>query len=510
MKKNIGENIINNLIKLIILLIGLILQFFFIFFIYGATNTLATYAEIIFEIIKFVSIIYIIYKPVNETYKIIWIILLMFAPILGFTAYMLWGNNGTPKKLKKKIKIEKEKSKKILNINYELYDELKEERKKEAKYLLNVSDYPIYQNSEIKYFELGEKVYEKMKKDLMNAKKYILMEFFIISSGKMWNEIYEILKQKRKENIEIYVIYDSLGSLLKKPKNLKKQLEEIGVKVLSFNPFTPFIRSYINYRDHRKIVVVDGIIAYTGGINIGDEYINENSRLGHWKDCGVRVKGTAVKSFITIFFKLWNENNDMQVDYKEYISDTKEEQKNNGYIIPYSDNPLNKRNPSENTYINIINNAKKYVYIETPYLILDRETNQALINASLAGIDIRIITPKIPDKKLVNACTKSFYGELLNAGIKIYEYEPGFIHSKIIVSDDEVANIGTSNFDYRSFYLNYECGVWIYKTKTEINIKDDFMNTLEKCEEIKLETWEKRKIDIKILEALLRLISPLL
>lgn len=510
MKKNIGENIINNLIKLIILLIGLILQFFFIFFIYGATNTLATYAEIIFEIIKFVSIIYIIYKPVNETYKIIWIILLMFAPILGFTAYMLWGNNGTPKKLKKKIKIEKEKTKKILNINYELYDELKEERKKEAKYLLNVSDYPIYQNSEIKYFELGEKVYEKMKKDLMNAKKYILMEFFIISSGKMWNEIYEILKQKRKENVEIYVIYDSLGSLLKKPKNLKKQLEEIGVKVLSFNPFTPFIRSYINYRDHRKIVVVDGIIAYTGGINIGDEYINENSRLGHWKDCGVRVKGTAVKSFITIFFKLWNENNDMQVDYKEYISDIKEEQKNTGYIIPYSDNPLNKRNPSENTYINIINNAKKYVYIETPYLILDRETNQALINASLAGIDIRIITPKIPDKKLVNACTKSFYGELLNAGIKIYEYEPGFIHSKIIVSDDEVANIGTSNFDYRSFYLNYECGVWIYKTKTEINIKDDFMNTLEKCEEIKLETWEKRKIDIKILEALLRLISPLL
>jgi len=511
MKKNIGENIINNLIKLIILLIGLILQIIFIFFLYGATNTLANYANIIFEIVKFISIIYIIYKPVNESYKIIWIILLMFVPVLGFTAYMLWGNNGTPKQLKKKIQKERKKAKKILIPNNDIYETIKnKERKKEANYLLNVTDYPIYYNDNAKYFDVGDKYYENLKQDLLNAKKYILLEFFIISAGKMWDEIYEILKQKSKENVKIYIIYDSLGSLLKKPKKLNKQLEKINVNVLPFNPLTPFIRSYINHRDHRKIVVIDGLIAYTGGINIGDEYINIKSRLGHWKDCGVRITGESVKNLIVIFFKLWNINAKKQINYTKYIEEIKDTKTKHGYIIPYSDNPLYKWNPSENTYINMIKNSKKYVYIMTPYLILDRETNQALINASLSGIDVRIMTPYIPDKKLVNACTKSFYGELLSAGIKIYEYKPGFIHSKTIVSDDEVAYIGTTNFDYRSFYLNYECGIWIYNTKTELEIKKDFIKTLEKCEEIKLEEWSKRKIDVKILEALIRLISPLL
>ena len=511
MKKNIGENIINNLIKLIILLIGLILQIFFIVFIYGATNTIANYAEIIFEIIKFLSIIYIIYKPVNESYKIIWIILLMFMPILGFTAYMLWGNNKTPKKLKQKILRERKKSQKILDDNEEITQSIKtKSRKKEVDFLKNTTEYPVYYNETTEYFDVGDKYYEQLKKDLINAKKYILLEFFIISSSKMWNEIYEILKQKRKENVKIYLIYDALGSLLKKPKNLKQQLEAINVNVLAFNPLTPVIRSYINYRDHRKIVVIDGQIAYTGGINIGDEYININSRLGHWKDCGAKITGESVKNFIVIFFKLWNLHAKKHVNYKTYIDEIETTTKNNGYILPYADDPLNKKNPSQNTYINIINNAKEYVYIMTPYLILDRETNQSLINAALAGVDVRIITPFIPDKKLVNACTKSFYGALLNAGVKIYEYKPGFIHSKIVVSDDDVAYVGTANLDYRSFYLNYECGIWIHKTKTELKIKKDFLETIENCIEIKLEVWEKRNIDIKILEALLRLISPLL
>lgn len=511
MKKNIGENIINNLIKLIILLIGLILQIAFIMFVYGATNTIANYAAIIFEMIKFLSIIYIIYKPVNESYKIIWIILLMFIPILGFTAYMLWGNNKTPKKLKQRILREKKKIQKVLDENEEIAKSIKSKsRKKEVDFLKNTTEYPVYYNESTEYFEVGDKYYEQLKKDLVNAKKYILLEFFIISTSKMWDEIYEILKQKSKENVKIYLIYDALGSLLKKPKNLKQQLEEINVNVLAFNPLTPVIRSYINYRDHRKIVVIDGKIAYTGGINIGDEYINVNSRLGHWKDCGAKITGESVKNFIVIFFKLWNLYSKNHINYKSYIDEIEPTTKNNSYILPFSDDPLNKKNPSQNTYINIINNAKEYVYITTPYLILDRETNQALINASLSGVDVRIITPHIPDKKLVNACTKSFYEQLLKSGIKIYEYKPGFIHSKIIVSDDDVAYLGTANLDYRSFYLNYECGIWIHKTKTELKIKKDFLDTIENCIEIKLEVWEKRNIDIKILEALLRLISPLL
>lgn len=507
MKKNKGENnIINNIIKILILCLGVALQIILLLFLFGATNTLAGYAKISFEVIKFISVIYIIYKNQNPAYKIIWIILLMFLPVAGFVAYILWGNNKTPKRIKKILKEEKQ----VLTPKEEIYEKIEnEDRKKEAKYLTNATDYPIYYSDNIEYFETGDRFYEKLKEDLKNAKKYILIEFFIISKGKMWNEIYEILKEKSNQNVKIYLIYDSLGSLLKKPKNLNQQLEEITVEYLPFNPLTPLIRSYINYRDHRKIIIIDGKIAYTGGINIGDEYINLTSRLGHWKDCGIRLTGECIKSFVTIFFKNWNINK-RKVDYEKLINEISEANKGNGYIIPFSDSPNNKKNPSENTYINIINNAKKYVYIMTPYLILDSETEQALINSCIAGVEIKIITPYIPDKKLVNACTKSFYGQLLDAGVKIYEYKPGFIHSKVIISDDEVATIGTANFDFRSFYLNYECGVWMYKTKEELKIKKDFIDTLEKCEEIKIETWKQRKLDIRIIEALLRLISPLL
>ena len=511
MRKNKGENnIINNIIKILILFIGVALQIIILIFLFGATTTLSNYAKITFETIKFISIIYIVYKTQNPAYKIIWIILMMFLPVAGFVAYILWGNNKTSKRLKQKIRIETNKATSALKYNEQIYEQIiKEDRKKEAKFLTNVTKYPIYYNESTTYFETGEKYYEKLKEDLKNAKEYILIEFFIISKGKMWDEIYEILKEKRKKNVEIYIIFDSLGCLLKKPKNFKNQLEEIGVKYLSFNPLTPFIRSYINFRDHRKIVVIDGKVAYTGGINIGDEYINLTNRLGNWKDSGARITGEAVKNFIVIFFKIWDLNKE-EVIYENLINKIKPTTEKNGFIIPFSDNPHNKKNPSENTYINIINNAKKYVYIMTPYLILDSETSQALINSSLAGVDIKIITPYIPDKKLVNACTKSFYSQLLKAGIKIYEYKPGFIHSKVILSDDEVATISTANLDFRSFYLNYECGIWIYNTKEELKIKKDFEKTLEQSKEIKKEIWETRKIDIKIIEALLRLISPLL
>ena len=292
---------------------------------------------------------------------------------------LFWGNTKDSKKTKKRIKEETIKSKKLLNKNDYLFNNItSSSRKKEANYIMNVTNYPIYENETIDYFETGEKYYQDLLEELKKAKEYILMEFFIISEGKMWNEIYEILKEKQKENVKIYLIYDSLGSLLKKPKHLKKQLEEINVKYLHFNPLTPVIRSYINYRDHRKIVVIDGICAYTGGINIGDEYININSRLGIWKDCGVKITGEGIKNFIVIFFKFWNVFSKDKVDYKDMIDSVKtNEEEKEGYIIPYSDNPQNKYNPSENTYINIINHAKKYVYITTPYLILDTETTNA-------------------------------------------------------------------------------------------------------------------------------------
>lgn len=511
MKKNKGENsIINNIIKIIILLFAIAIQIILFIFLFGATSTLSNYAQIIFEIIKFLSVIYIIYKDQNAAYKIVWIILLLFMPIAGFVAYLFWGNNKSPKHIKEKINNDTNKSKKLLPQCEEIINDIKNlDRKKEVKFLINSSTYPIYNNKKIEYLKIGEEYYERLIQDLKEAKEYILIEYFIISDGKMWNEIYEILKEKRKQKVKVYMTYDALGSLFKKPKHIKEKLENIGIEYLAFNPLTPFIRSYINYRDHRKIVVIDGKVGYTGGINIGDEYINFTHRLGHWKDCGIRIEGEGTKNLVSIFFSIWNINK-KNVNYEKYIKEIETTEKKQGYIIPFSDNPHNKINPYQNSYINIINNTQKYVYIMTPYLILDSETEQALINTALSGVNIKIITPSIPDKKLVNACTKSFYGKLLEAGIEIYEYKPGFIHSKVILSDDEVSIVGTANFDFRSFYLNYECGIWMYNTKEELNIKKDFEETLKQCEQIKLEVWKKRKLDIRIIEALLRLISPLL
>ncbi len=511
MKKNKGENVvINNLIKLLIIFVGLVLQVMLLFFLYGATSRLVEYANIVFEVVKIVLVIYIIYKPQNDAYKIIWIILILFVPVLGFIAYLLWGNNKISKRLKAKISAFDDEIGYLFSDYDDILNRINDSsRKKEARYLSNVTNYGVYCSDGVDYFSTGEEYYRSLKESLIRAKKYILMEFFIVSDGMMWKEIYEILKSKSSEGVDIYLIYDSLGSLFKKPSHFHDDLNKINVKYLSFNPLIPLVRSYINYRNHRKIVVVDGLVAYTGGINIGDEYINLKSRVGYWKDCGIRVTGECVKSFVAIFFEIWN----ISKEYKNFaglLDGVCSDKNGDGFIIPYSDQSSNRNNPSENTYINIINNAKGYVYIMTPYLILDSEIESALVNASLSGIDVRIVTPFIPDKKLVNACTKSFYGRLLEAGIKIYEYKPGFVHSKVIVSDDCVANVGTVNFDFRSFYLNYECGVWIYNTGEEIKIRDDILNTIDNSFMIELETWKKRKVGIKILEAILRVISPLL
>lgn len=510
MKKNKGENnIINILLKLIVLILGLILQIVVIVFLYGATSGIAFYGEFIFEIIKFVSIIYIIYKPINASYKIIWIILLMFMPVFGFVAYMLWGNNKVSKKLKVKLSKIRRDTNKLLCVDKELYNGISnKERLKEAMYLLNVTDYPIYRCGDVDYFSVGEDYYKHLLDDLNSASKYIFIEFFIISDSIMWKEIYNILCKKVNEGVKVYLIYDSLGSLLKKPKDLDIQLSNAGINFLKFNPLTPLIRSYINYRDHRKIVVIDGHVCYTGGINVGDEYININSRLGLWKDSGIRVTGSCVNSFIIMFLKLWNLNSEDFLKYKDFLND--ELSMNDGYIIPYSDNPMNKYNPSENTYINIINNASSYVYIMTPYLILDSEMESSLISASLSGIDVRIVVPSIPDKRFVNACTKSFYNNLIKSGIKIYEYTPGFIHSKVVLSDDEVCNVGTVNFDFRSFYLNYECGAWLYDINVSKKIKNDFNETFNVSKEITFSDIKRKRISVKVMEALLRLISPLL
>ena len=378
----------------------------------------------------------------------------------------------------------------------------------QVQYISNYVGYPIYDNTEIKYFPLGEDVYPVMIEELKKAKKFIFLEYFIIGKGKMWQGILDILEQKVKEGVDVRVIYDDVGSISSLPNKYDRFLESKGIKCVVFNKLKPIIAVIMNNRDHRKIMVIDGNVSFSGGINIADEYINKKEKYGHWKDNGIMIKGEATWNFTVMFLKIWNayrEDDDTFEKFRPTIKDVKAD----GYILPYGENPLDDEIVGENIYLNIINQAKKYVYIFTPYLIIDSEMLSAITLASKRGVDVRIVTPGIPDKKIVFTLTRSYYKMLKKDGVKIYEYTPGFLHSKVFVCDDDIATVGTLNLDYRSLYLHFECGIYIYESKVIEEIKRDALDTMEKSHLVS--DKESNAGFIKsIFQAVLKLAAPLM
>ncbi len=359
---------------------------------------------------------------------------------------------------------------------------------------------------------MGQAYFEALLEELEKAEKFIFMEYFIIEEGQMWNSILEILKRKAKQGVEVRIIYDDFGCMMTLPKNYNKKLEEYGIKCSIFNPANPIFTVIYNNRTHRKITVIDGKVAFTGGLNLADEYINKVEKFGYWKDTGILIKGEGVWSFTTMFLNIWNFLIKSDEDYSLYKCNEFKEYENlsDGYVIPFSDSPLDKEIVSSNVYIALINNATKYVYITTPYLIIDHEMTSALCYAAKRGIDVRIITPHIPDKKVVFEVTRSNYPILIEAGVKIYEYLPGFMHAKSFVVDDLYSVIGTINLDYRSLFLHFECGIWIYNSKTIFDIKKDFLSTIEECKLITLEEATNISGLKELLRAILKVFAPLM
>ncbi|MBQ7534149.1 MAG: cardiolipin synthase, partial [Stomatobaculum sp.] len=379
-----------------------------------------------------------------------------------------------------------------------------------CRYLNRSNCFPLYEHTSVTYFPLGEYKFEAMLEELEKARKFIFMEYFIIEEGYMWGRILDILIRKASEGVEIRVLYDGTCEMATLPVNYWKLLEAKGIKASPFSPIKPVLSTHYNYRDHRKILVIDGKVAFNGGVNLADEYINRVVKFGHWKDTAVMLKGPAVRSFTLMFMQMWHVG-DEAPDYETWLNAPVEEQPGaKGYVMPYCDSPLDGDKVGESVYIDILYRATDYVHIMSPYLILDGELETALRFAALRGVDVKLILPGVPDKKMVNDLAKTHYTSMVKAGVKVYEYEPGFVHAKVFVSDNAKAVVGTINLDYRSLYHHFECATYMYKTDCIPEIEEDFQQTLKKCHEITPETIRSAKLSTKIIGSTAKFLAPLM
>ena len=377
-----------------------------------------------------------------------------------------------------------------------------------ARYLQQYGCAPAYANTQVRYFPLGEDKFQEMLRQMENAKKFIFLEYFIICQGSMWGQILEVLSRKAREGVEVRVLYDGMNAVANLPYSYPKQLEKLGIQCKMFSPVRPFVSTHYNNRDHRKILVIDGHTAFTGGINLQDRYINQEEVFGHWKDTAIMVRGEAAYSFTLMFLQMWNIDEWDHI-YEPYLL-RRSAPNAPGYVIPYGENPTSRERVAKTVYLSILNQARKYVYIMTPYLILDAEMSNALQYAVKRGVDVRIILPHIPDKRTAFALAKSHYRELIGAGVKIYEYTPGFVHAKMFLSDDTCGVVGSINLDYRSLYLHYECAAYLYKVPALADIKADFADTMAKSRLITAADVKKQSPLSRLLAALLKVVAPLM
>ena len=370
--------------------------------------------------------------------------------------------------------------------------------------------FPVCDNTEVTYFPLGEDKFAAMLEELKKAEKFIFMEYFIIEEGYMWGCILRILEEKAKAGVDVRVMYDGMLEISLLPENYCELLQERGIQAKVFAPIRPIVSSHYNYRDHRKILVIDGKVAFNGGVNLADEYINRVERFGHWKDTAVMVKGDAARSFTLMFLQMWNIT-EGEPQFDPWIGDTGYTPEHpSGFVIPFGDCPLDEDKVGKTVYMDILNRATDYVHIMTPYLILDDGLKTAIMYAAERGVDVKLILPGIPDKKLAFALAKSHYSQLVKAGVRIYEYTPGFVHAKVFVSDDIKAVVGTINLDYRSLYHHFECGTYLYRVDCIPDIERDFRETLSKCRQITPETIRNETLYYKVMGNLMKFVAPLM
>lgn len=474
---------------------------------------------VFYYIISFVLALGFVLKIINTNqnmaYKLAWIVIILMFPAFGVMVYIIFCGNQLSEKSLEKMRFMSAVTKSTL-ADHDILPEIKDDNPvtgKQAEYIKNSTLCPPYKNCKTVYYPTGEEMFEPFLAELEKAKSYIFLEYFIIGYGKMWDRIYDILKRKAADGVDVRVIYDDIGCIMTLKRDFAGQLEKDGIRCRVFHRFVPILSARQNNRDHRKICVVDGVTAFTGGINIADEYINEIKRFGYWKDNAVMIQGEAAWSFTVMFLTMWDYLCGTAVkdrgNYARYkpSSEVSAMYKGEGIVQPYTDSPLDNEPVGENIYLGMLSAAHDYVWITTPYLIIDEQMEQALLRAVKSGVDVRIITPGVPDKKIINETTKSFYPNLIANGVKIYEYDPGFIHAKTFLCDDKYATVGSVNLDYRSLYLHFECGVWMSDTKCIADIKEDYLKMFGECH---IAEVQKNSLIRRLFRGVLELLAPLL
>lgn len=470
--------------------------------------------NVVLTILSFLTALHIVSKRDKAAYKTAWIFLILLFPLFGGLLYLMFHFQGPTRSLARKVRTVEAENAVQFALPGTGYDAAKDcvgELFPQVRYLQDTAGFPIYDHTSVRYLSPGERLLEALLPALEQAEHYIFLEFFIVQEGHMWDSILSILKEKASQGVKVRLIYDDIGCFLLLPQNYPQQLREVGIECVLFNPFRPFLTAKQNNRDHRKIISIDGKVAYTGGINLADEYINAIEKHGHWKDAGILVEGKAAWSFTIMFLEMWQICTGQQEDIQTYYPWSKQPctVSANGFVQPYADSPLDTENVGEHVYLQILNQACDYVYINTPYLIIDDNMVSALTLAAKRGVDVRIITPHRWDKWVIHMTTRSYYRDLVRAGVRVYEYEKGFVHAKTFVCDDRVATVGTTNLDFRSLYLHFECGALLFGSPAIHDIKQDFLTTLQTCRPI-LEESCRSNFLVHLFQDILRLFAPLM
>ena len=508
----------NRFFIFLLLVLGQLVGFAVLAYLFIHNTKLGVVLQLLISGLSFVAVLYLINKNERPSIKLNWILLMLIVPLVGVPAYLLYGEGRPTRKMKGRSERAKVENNRCFSAVYG-DDPLTLPQNREQStvyYLAKYGAYPVYNDGEITYFDSGEKTFLAMKESLVKAEKFILLDYFIIAHGKMWNELLTILMEKAELGVQIRIIYDDFGCMMTLPPRYDRYLEGLhkNIRCMTFNPIAPIFSAKMNNRDHRKIMVIDGKVAFTGGINLADEYIGAKTRFGYWKDSGVRVEGSAVASFTKMFFDLWNGFRADKERLENYLLPTKDDtmyalKGEKGQVLqPYDESPLDKVSAGEAVYLDMIQRAGRYVYMFTPYLVLDDHMRAVLMQAAARGVDVRIVTPGIPDKKITFRLTRANYEVLMKAGVKIYEYTPGFIHAKSIVSDDACAVVGTINFDYRSLYHHFENAVYFANCDAVLDVKRDAEETFavsKLCTEQDL----RRTLVGKFFDSLLRVFETL-